>query len=198
MSRLRVVHTSTFRYDSAVVASYNEARMTPLSQQGQTVLETRIDVQPHTGWHEYRDYWGSAVSAFEVLTPHESMVITAEHLVEVAERAPLRTPASWDTLRGAELRDRLAEFLSDTPTTAPPEDVVELAKQVAGDLEPADAALAVAAALRDEMEYIPGGCVPGHRAPGGRGAACHRDPGAVRLRVPAPRLRRARRHDRAR
>ena len=181
VSRLRVVHTSTFRYDSAVVASYNEARMTPLSQQGQTVLETRIDVQPHTGWHEYRDYWGTAVSAFEVLTPHESMVITAEHLVEVAERAPLRSPATWDTLRGAELRDRLAEFLSDTPTTAPPEDVVELAQRVAGDLEPADAALAVAAALRDEMEYIPGvttvhtpgvggvdragGGVPGHRAP---------------------------------
>ena len=156
MSRLRVVHTSTFRYDSAVVASYNEARMTPLSQQGQTVLETRIDVQPHTGWHEYRDYWGTAVSAFEVLTPHETMVITAEHLVEVAERPQLRSPATWDTLRGAELRDRLAEFLSDTPTTAPPQDVVELAQQVAGDLEPADAALAVAAALRDQMEYIPG------------------------------------------
>ena len=150
------MHTSTFRYANAVVASYNEARMTPLSQQGQTVLETRIDVQPHTGWHEYRDYWGTAVTAFEVLTPHESMVVTAEHLVEVAERAPLRSPAGWDTLRGAELRDRLAEFLSDTPTTAPPDDVVELARHAAGDLAPAEAALAVAAALREQMEYIPG------------------------------------------
>jgi len=156
VSRLRVVHTSTFRYGSAVLASYNEARMTPLSQQGQTVLETRIEVQPHTGWHEYRDYWGTAVSAFEVLTPHESMVITAEHLVEVAERPPLRSPATWDTLRGTELRDRLAEFLSDTRTTAPPVEVVELAQRVTTQLEPADAALAVAAALRDEMEYIPG------------------------------------------
>ena len=156
MSRLRVVHTSTFRYGSAVLASYNEARMTPTSQHGQTVLETRLDVQPHTGWHEYRDYWGTAVTAFEVLTPHESMVVTAEHLVEVAERGPLRSPAGWDTLRGAELRDRLAEFLTDTPTTAPPEDVVELARRVAADLEPAEAALAVAGALRDEMEYIPG------------------------------------------
>jgi transglutaminase-like putative cysteine protease len=156
VSRLRVVHTSTFRYGSAVLASYNEARMTPLSQAGQTVLETSIDVQPHTGWYEYRDYWGTAVTEFEVLTPHESMVITAEHLVEVAERGPLRSPAGWDTLRGAELRDRLAEYLSDTGTTAPPDDVVELARRVAADLEPADAALAVAGALRDQMEYIPG------------------------------------------
>ncbi len=156
MSRLRVVHTSTFRYGSAVLASYNEARMTPYSQQGQTVLETTLDVQPHTGWHEYRDYWGTAVTAFEVLTPHESMVITAEHLVEVAERGPLRSPAGWETLRGAELRDRLAEFLADTPTTAPPAEVVELAQRAAADLEPADAALAVSAALRDQVEYIPG------------------------------------------
>ena len=156
MSRLRVVHTSTFRYGSAVLASYNEARMTPISQHGQTVLETKLDVQPHTGWHEYRDYWGTAVTAFEVLAPHESMVVTAEHLVEVAERGPLRSPAGWDTLRGVELRDRLAEFLTDTPTTAPPEDVVELTRRVAADLEPADAALAVASALRDEIEYIPG------------------------------------------
>jgi transglutaminase-like putative cysteine protease len=156
VSRLRVVHTSTFRYAGAVVASYNEARMTPLSQQGQTVVESRLDVQPHTWWHEYRDYWGTAVTAFEVLTPHESMVVTAEHVVEVATRGPVRSPAGWDTLRGAELRDRLAEFLADTPTTAPPDDVVELARRAVGDLEPADAALAVCAALRDEMEYIPG------------------------------------------
>jgi len=156
VSRLRVVHTSTFRYASAVLASYNEARMTPLSQAGQTVLETSIDVQPHTGWFEYRDYWGTAVSAFEVLTPHESMVVTAEHLVEVAERPPVRTPAGWETLRGTDLRDRLAEFLSDTKTTAPPEDVVELAHRVAADLAPSEAALAVCEALRDEMEYIPG------------------------------------------
>ncbi|WP_028048769.1 transglutaminase family protein [Cellulomonas sp. URHD0024] len=156
MSRLRVVHTSAFQYASPVLASYNEARMTPLTQHGQTVLESKIEVQPHTGWSEYRDYWGTAVSAFEVLTPHESMVVTAEHLVDVAERQPLRNPAGWETLRGAELRDRLAEFLSDTPTTAPPDEVVELAKRVAASLTPAEAALAVSNALRDEVEYIPG------------------------------------------
>jgi len=156
VTRLRVVHTSTFRYAGAVVASYNEARMTPLSQHGQTVVESRIDVQPHTWWHEYRDYWGTAVTAFEVLTPHESMVVTAEHVVEVAARGPVRSPAGWDVLRGPELRDRLAEFLADTATTEPPEEVVELARTAAADLEPADAALAVSAALRDALEYIPG------------------------------------------
>src|SRR5690606_24787985 len=38
VSRLRIVHTSRSRYADPVVASYNEARMTPLSQPGQSVL----------------------------------------------------------------------------------------------------------------------------------------------------------------
>jgi transglutaminase-like putative cysteine protease len=156
MSRLRVTHTSTFRYSGPVQASYNEARMTPLSQSGQTVLDSRLTVAPQTWSHEYRDYWGTAVTAFEVLAPHDSLVITAEHLVEVGDRPPVRTPASWETLRSPEVRDRLAEFLSDTPTTAAPDDVVALAAEAAGALEPDAAALAVCLALRDQVEYIPG------------------------------------------
>lgn len=156
MARLRVVHTSTFRYAGPVAASYNEARMTPLSQVGQTVVATRIDVKPHTWWHEYRDYWGSAVTAFEVLAPHESLVITAEHLVDVAERVPGRAPVGWDVLHGPDLRDRLAEFLADTPTTEPPDEVVALARTAADGLEPAQAAEAVCRALRDRVDYIPG------------------------------------------
>jgi transglutaminase-like putative cysteine protease len=188
-----VVHTSAFQYASPVRASYNEARMTPLTQHGQTVLESRIDVHPNTGWSEYRDYWGTAVSAFEVLIPHESMIVTAEHLVEVAERQPLRNPAGWETLHGAELRDRLAEFLSDTPTTAPPEDVVELARRVAADLPPAEAAFAVSNALRDEVEYIPGATTvhtPASEAWAKRAGVCqdlaHLVSGALRsLGIPA-------------
>ena len=193
MSRLRVVHTSTFQYAKPVLASYNEARMTPLTQPGQTVLQSKVDVYPHTGWSEYRDYWGSAVTTFEVLTPHESLVVTAEHLVDVAERKPLKSPAGWETLRGADVRDRLAEFLSDTATTAPPEEVVELTRRVAGDLPPAEAALAVSNALRDEVEYIPGATTvhtPASEAWAKRAGVCqdlaHLVSGALRsLGIPA-------------
>lgn len=156
MGRLRVVHTSTFRYSGPVAASYNEARMTPLSQVGQTVLESRVEVKPHTWSHEYRDYWGTAVTAFEVLAPHESLVITAEHVVEVAERGPVRAPVGWDALAGPDLRDRLAEFLADTPTTEPPAEVAALARETAHGLAPAQAAEAVCRALRDRVDYIPG------------------------------------------
>lgn len=156
MSRLHVVHTTSFRYANPVTASYNEARMTPLSQPGQAVLETRLDVQPHTWVSEHRDYWGTHVTAFEVLTPHESLVLTSEHRVEVTARREPRAEATWEQLTGAELRDRLAEFLADTATTQAPDEVVEIARRAAHGLEPSAAAVAVCAQLRDELEYVPG------------------------------------------
>ena len=156
MSRLRIVHTSTFRYADPVVASYNEARMTPLSQSGQSVLETRIEVHPQTWTHDYRDYWGTHVTAFEVLAPHRSLVLTAEHLVEVAPRPAPTASVGWDVLRGPQVRDRLSEHLAGTDVTEVPEDVVAIARRAAEGLEPVAAAEAVCGALRDEMEYIPG------------------------------------------
>lgn len=156
MSRLRIVHTSSFRYASPVVASYNEARMTPLAQPGQSVIESRLELHPHTWSHDYRDYWGTQVTAFEVLAPHQSLLLTAEHVVEVVERPAPLTSVGWDVLHGAEVRDRLSEQLADTVTTEVPDEVVELARRAAEGLVPAEAAEAVCHALRDEVEYIPG------------------------------------------
>lgn len=156
MSRLHVVHTSTFRYTTPVQASYNEARMTPVSQAGQTVVSTRVTVAPQTWSYDYRDHWGTAVTAFEVLVPHESMVITAEHVVEVGEVTAPRAVLGWDALRAPDVRDRMAEFLADTATTQAPDEVVEIARAAAADLPPDEAAVAVCAALRDRLEYIPG------------------------------------------
>lgn len=156
MSRLHIVHTTEFSYAGPVTASYNEARMTPVGQPGQTVLEARLDVAPQTWSHGYRDYWGTAVTVFEVLAPHEHLVVTAESRVEVAERPAPRSAGEWETLRSPALRDALAEFLSDTPSTAVPAEVAALAADAARGLEPADAALAVCHAVREQMEYVPG------------------------------------------
>ncbi|WP_136519553.1 MULTISPECIES: transglutaminase family protein [Cellulomonas] len=156
MSRLRILHSSAFRYAQPVQASYNEARMTPLSEPGQTVLASRLDVQPHTWSHDFRDYWGTHVTAFEVLAPHQGLLLTAEHLVEVAPRTTPPADVPWHRLHGAEVRDRLAEFLADGPTTTVPDDVVALARAAADGSAPAAAAEAVCRAVRDGLEYVPG------------------------------------------
>ncbi|WP_129338385.1 transglutaminase family protein [Cellulomonas endophytica] len=156
MSRLHVVHTSSFRYATPVLASYNEARMRPLDGPGQRVVRSRVDVTPHTWSTEWTDYWGTSVTAFEVLAPHEQLVLTAEHVVEVSERPAVTTVTGWDELRGAGVRDRFAEFLSPTPTTTVPEEVVDLARDASRGADPAEAAQAVAVAVRDALEYVPG------------------------------------------
>ena len=66
MSRLRIVHTTTFHYADSVTASFNEARMTPASDAGQTVIDASLVVTPHTWRHDYVDYWGSADSLYSM------------------------------------------------------------------------------------------------------------------------------------
>ena len=43
--------------------------------------------------HSYVDYWGTRVSSFEILTPHNELSLTATSLVEVRPRAAPRAPA---------------------------------------------------------------------------------------------------------
>lgn len=156
MSRLHVVHRTTFSYDSAVSASYNEARMRPANLPGQSVLESRLLVEPVTWTSDYRDYWGTLVTAFEVLAPHDELVVTAESRVEVTPER-LRGPGcSWSDLEGRAFLDRFVEFLAPTATTEPDPELVELAADVRGGLEPAAAAHAICDAVGGAIEYVPG------------------------------------------
>lgn len=156
MSRLHVVHTTAFRYDGPVTASYNEVRMTPPTEPGQSVLETSIRIDPHTWRHDYQDYWGTAVTAFEVSEPHRSLVITATTRVEVTEEPWPASGAGWEVVREDGTRDAMAEYLADSPVTRAPADVLELAVAAAADREPLDAAAQICLALRDAVEYVPG------------------------------------------
>lgn len=156
MSRLHVVHRTAFVYTAPVSASYNEARMRPANLPGHTVLESRVSVEPSTWSTDYRDYWGAVVTAFEVLVPHEALVITAESRVEVAPARPFAPSCAWGALSGRDFTDRFAEFLAPTPATEPDPGLVSLARDAAEGLDPADAARAICDAVRAEIEYVPG------------------------------------------
>lgn len=156
MSRLRVVHRTAFTYARPVSASYNEARMRPANLPGQTVLASRVTIEPSTWSTDYRDYWGTVVTAFEVLEPHTTLVITAESLVDVTPARTEDVPIDWEDLRGPDFTDRFTEYLVPTRATEPSEELVELARAAAEGLEPRSAALAVCGAVRAQIEYVPG------------------------------------------
>ena len=161
MTRLHIVHTTTFRYERQAVASYNEARMRPATMPGQMVLSSRLTASPSTWSTEYRDYWGTQVTAFEVLRKHSELTVVSESTVDLAPRPdPGATGVAekvlWSTLSEGPIVDRLPAFLAQTPTTAPADDLAALALEHAGGLSPAEAALAVCDAVRDAVEYVPG------------------------------------------
>lgn len=158
MSRLRIKHTTAFTYRGPVTASYNQARMIPLTEPGQQVLQSSLDVSPLSWRHDFTDYWGTSVAAFEVTHPHRRLVVTARSTVELdsAPSASEGERVGWDELRGRTTRDRFGEFLAVTPTTSVPPAVVDLARATLAGRDPHDAAEAICRAVREELEYVPG------------------------------------------
>jgi transglutaminase-like putative cysteine protease len=154
--RLKIVHRTGFRYEGMVAASYNEARMTPLNTRAQTVLGARVSVEPVTWTFSYKDYWDTQVTAFDVLVPHSELAVVSSSTVEVHVPGEPSAGIGWDTLRIAETTDTTSEFMPQTASTTPHEEVVALAKEAAGALWPDSAAYAVCERLRAELEYMPG------------------------------------------
>ena len=74
--RMRVVHKTGYEYAGPVTASYNEARLTPRSDNRQTVILSRVETTPATRSYRYTDYWGSGVTAFDLHAPTHSPVIS--------------------------------------------------------------------------------------------------------------------------
>ncbi len=154
--RLRIMHRTGFAYDGDVVASYNEARMTPVTDLVQTTLDARVQVSPTATVSRYWDYWGSYVTGFDVHTPHRELTIEASSVVETGLIARSAGPATWAVLADAAFRDTHVEWLSSTEQSAVDAELTELARAAAGSAPPDATARAVADWLRDQMEYVPG------------------------------------------
>ncbi len=158
MNRLRIKHMTGFHYGGDVTASYNEARMLPVSAEGQLVLYSNLEILPISSHHNYVDYWGSRVSSFEILTPHKELALTATSLVEVRPRVHDDIVVTWEELaKAVEQSTETVEQLKQTRRTAPPHDVVDLANEIAGKSnDVCAAALDICTAVGSAMEYMQG------------------------------------------
>jgi transglutaminase-like putative cysteine protease len=158
VNRLRIKHITGFHYGGDVTASYNEARMLPVSADGQLVLFSNLEILPISSHHSYVDYWGSRVSSFEILTPHKELSLTATSLVEVRPRPHEDSGMSFDELAVmAETATEFVEMLGQTRRTDPPVEVVEIARGIARDAaDTCAAALAICTAIGEAVEYMQG------------------------------------------
>ncbi|MEI2778718.1 MAG: transglutaminase family protein [Tetrasphaera sp.] len=156
-TQLRIVHRTGYTYPGGAHASYNEARMTPQSNTDQVVLHSRLDISPTPWTYSYVDYFGTAVTAFEVHERHERLQLVATSTVEVRRDTAKQASASWQTLRSPEVTGVRGEWLEVTELTDPGEELTAYASGLAADCAtPQELVDRAIERLRAEMTYQPG------------------------------------------
>jgi transglutaminase-like putative cysteine protease len=156
MWRVRVVHTTGYAYASPVTASYNEVRLTPRSNTRQNVILNRVETIPATRSYRYIDYWGTAVTAFDLHAPHTELTVSSSSVVETERPEPTATRATWTDLQSVAVIDRFDEVLRPTEYTPASERVAAVAKRLTKNHEPREAVVAAARWARSELDYLPG------------------------------------------
>ena len=156
--RLRVLHTTRVSYPSPARASFNEARMTPLTLPSQVTLEARVSAGTGVPIWTYWDYWGTCVSVFDIPEPHDELVISSLATVETQAGPPRRehAPLSWPDLRAQASAGRLLEYLLPTPLTAVTKDVTAAVAGAVRGTAPVEAAESIASHVRAQVSYMPG------------------------------------------
>jgi len=152
--RLRIQHRTGFRYAGSARASYNEARLTPLTLPSQTTLESRVEISPPANLWRYWDYWGSHVTVFDLHEPHDVLEVTGSSVVETSPAPPLPQPLDWPQLAAA--AERWYELAVPTPLTAVDGDLAVRARELASGQDPLGAAQAITGWVRETVAYVRG------------------------------------------
>jgi transglutaminase-like putative cysteine protease len=152
--RMSVTHRTGYHYAAPVRASYNEARMTPLSSpRGQQTLVSRLDLSPAARPLRYVDYWGTVVHAFDVQVPHGELVVTATSVVETsAEPAPDGDELSWRELSEPRLRDQFGELLVPSTYVVREPELAAVAAELSA-VPPVEAGRRAAAWAHEQLDY---------------------------------------------
>ncbi len=162
--RLNIEHVTGFSYSTGVGSSYNEARMTPVTNSTQTVWSNRLTIAPSAWAYTYLDYWGTTVTAFELHDRHSELTVTSQGVVEThadphpeeTERRVADADLDWTAMRSTRVTDAMSELLGGSVQTDPDPELAGLADDIAADQPPRLAALDVCQAIGERVAYQPG------------------------------------------
>ena len=124
--RLRIQHTTTYRYEPAATSVIQILRMTPGSHDGQYVAEWQIDVSTDTRLDTHEDAFGNVTHVLSC-GPVGDIKITAEGLIE--------THDTGGVLRGADERFPAGMFLRATDLTSVNPAMAAVARQLRSESE---------------------------------------------------------------
>lgn len=151
--RISTVHSSIYRYEEPVIASYNEVRLLPQSFGGQTVLGANVSVMPATAFYRYIDYFSTSVVSFDIAEPHRELVVIGSSVVETATAKPQPTGLSWSELESEAIRERFVEYLEPTKYATGDEELLEIGRKFRNEPSPFHAVAAVSDWIGSSMIY---------------------------------------------
>ena len=154
--RMSVVHRTSYEYESSVVASFNELRMTPVSGSHQMLVHHRTMVSPSVALFTYRDYWGTTVEAFDLHTAHDSLEVISDNVVETGAAVTDTPPFAWDDISRPRTAEKYCEFTRHTTLSPQLPNVEPIVESVRGQATPQDGINMCVQWVRDHMTYTPG------------------------------------------
>jgi len=115
---ITTLHETIFDYERPVTGSYTEARLCPVSDASQTCRQFSLSVDPLRPLTTGNDYYGNLMHTFNILAPHQCMVVTGHSVVET-HRNPF---APQPTLPDFELKQAHHDYCRfDGPVEKVPE-----------------------------------------------------------------------------
>ncbi len=104
MTSYRIVHRTTYNYDSEVTGSYGQFHLRPRDLPWQSCLAHEIEIDPEPAdLFRHTDLYGNTKAYFHVVRPHTQLTVTATSVVEVgrAELDPAGLAQPWEEARPA-------------------------------------------------------------------------------------------------
>ena len=152
--RIAIRHVTGYEYERSVTSSYNEARITPISNDRQLALESTVEVVPPAAVYRYWDWWGTLVHSFDLQEPHDELIITGTSVVETSgpPERPV-TPASWEELASGRVRDQFSEVLSTSRYVPLHDSVADVAWALDRSLDPLETCDAIIDWVRSRLRY---------------------------------------------
>ena len=82
MPRLEITHTTRLSFSRAIAETVMELHARPLDGLGQRCISFRLDIDPSSELHSYRDGFGNHVHYFNHLPVHERVSVVAKSVVD--------------------------------------------------------------------------------------------------------------------
>jgi transglutaminase-like putative cysteine protease len=157
----RITHRTRYRYAGTASESFMEARLTPVHDERQDLLNHRLVTTPPSNLHTYTDYFGNKVATFSIVQRHRELLL--EGISEV-DTHPIEPPSAALDVSVSEARQifrserlKLFEYLNASPAIPFSPEVNVLANRF---FKPGDALgaslLHLNRWIKENLRYMPG------------------------------------------